>query len=349
VSVSTAVRGRPVRIRQGRLSIRLDIRATVTCVVMLAVIVGLAVFSMTTGDYPLSVSEVVATILGDGPPGAEFIVLELRLPRLLAAILVGGAFGISGAIMQRLTDNPLGSPDIIGFTTGAATGALSVIVLTNGGMLAVAGGALAGGIVTSILIYLLAFKQGVQGFRLVLIGIGMSAMLYAANQFLITHASLQDAIAAAAWQVGGLNGRGWEHVEPLAWAMLALLPFAVFFSHRLAILQMGDDAAKALGVRVESTRLVLVMVSVALAATGTAVAGPIAFVALASPQIARRVAGSPYPGPISAGLMGALLLLASDLTVQHAISDTQLPVGIATGAIGGLYLAWLLAREFRRR
>nr|WP_042183098.1 iron chelate uptake ABC transporter family permease subunit [Kibdelosporangium sp. MJ126-NF4] len=347
MSVGAAVRGRPIRI--ARLSLRLDIRATVTCLVMLALIVVFVFLTMTTGDYPLSVGEVVDTVLGAGPPGAEFIVLELRLPRLLTALLVGGAFGISGALMQRLTDNPLGSPDIIGFTQGSATGALTVIVLTDGGMMATAGGALVGGVSTAFLIYLLAFKGGVQGFRLVLIGIGVSAMLIAANDYLITHASLQDALAATAWQVGGLNGRGWEHVEPVAWSMLVLLPFAVFFSHRLSILQMGDDAAKALGVRVESTRLVLIAVSVVLSAVGTAAAGPIVFVALASPQIARRLTGAPVAGPVAAGLMGALLLLVSDFAVQRLFSQSQLPVGIATATIGGVYLAWLLAREFRRR
>jgi iron complex transport system permease protein len=347
VSVSAAVRGKPIRTRG--FSIRLDIRATIVCAILAAAVAGIAIVAMTTGDYPLTVSEVVDTLLGQGPPGAEFIVLELRLPRLLAAILVGAAFGISGAIMQRLTDNPLGSPDIIGFTMGSATGALIVIVLTDGGMMAVAGGALGGGLATSILIYVLAYKRGVQGFRLVLIGIGISAMLLAANQYLITHASLQDAIAAQSWQVGGLNGRGWEHVEPVAWTLLGLLPVAVFFSHRLSILQMGDDTAKALGVPVERTRLMLVLVSVTLAAVGTAAAGPISFVALSSPQIARRLTGSPFSGTVSSGLMGALLLLASDLGVQRLFSHTQLPVGVATGVVGGLYLAWLLAYEFRRR
>ncbi|ONI81172.1 hypothetical protein ALI144C_21770 [Actinosynnema sp. ALI-1.44] len=347
MSVGTAVRGRPIRI--ARLSVRLDIRALVACVALAVSIVVLVFLTMTTGDYPLSVSEVVDTVLGHGPPGAEFIVLELRLPRLLTALLVGGALGISGALMQRLTDNPLGSPDIIGFTAGSATGALSVIVLTDGGMMAVAGGALTGGVVTAVLIYLLAFKGGVQGFRLVLIGIGVSAMLFAANDYLITHSSLQDAMAAVAWQVGGLNGRGWEHVEPVAWSMLVLLPFAVFFSHRLSILQMGDDAAKALGVRVESTRFVLIAVSVALAAVGTAAAGPITFVALAAPQIARRLTRAPVAGPVAAGLTGALLLLLSDFAVQRLFSESQLPVGIATATIGGGYLAWLLGREFRRR
>jgi iron complex transport system permease protein len=189
----------------------------------------------------------------------------------------------------------------------------------------------------------------VQGYRLVLMGIGVSAMLLAVNQYLITHADLHDAIAAQAWQVGGLNGRGWEHVQPIAWALLVLLPVAAYYSRRLGVLEMGDDAARALGVPVESTRFVLVMVSVILAAIGTAAAGPIAFVALAAPQIARRLAATASAGMLSSGLTGAFLLMASDLGVQRVFSDIQLPVGIATGVLGGLYLGWLLAHEWRKR
>ncbi|WP_307855769.1 FecCD family ABC transporter permease [Kibdelosporangium banguiense] len=348
--MTSAIRGRTLRTRRGRLSIRVDLRAALACIGLLIGVLVIAVITMTSGDYPLTVPEVIDTILGQGPPGAEFIVVTLRLPRLLTALLVGAAFGISGAVLQRITSNPLGSPDIIGFTTGSATGALIVIVLTDGGMLQVAGGALAGGIVTSIVIYLLAFKRGVQGFRLVLIGIGVSAMLLATNQYLITRATLRDAIAAQAWQVGGLNGRGWDHVEPIAWTVAVLLPLTAYYSRRLGILEMGDDAAKSLGVSVERSRFVLICISVVLAAVGTAVAGPIAFVALAAPQIARRLAGTPSAGPMSSALTGALLLVASDLAVQRLFSDVQqLPVGIATGTLGGLYLAWLLAHEWRRR
>jgi iron complex transport system permease protein len=319
------------------------------CLALLIGVLAIGALSMTTGDYELTVTEVVKTLFGSGPPGAEFIVLTLRLPRVLTALLVGAAFGISGAILQRLTGNPLGSPDIVGFTTGSASGALMVIVLTDGGMMAVAGGALIGGMITATVIYLLAFTRGVQGFRLILIGIGISAMLVAFNQYLITHASLQDAIAAQAWEVGGLNGRSWEHVVPVSCALAVLLPLAVYYSRRLAMLEMGDDAARALGVPVEKSRLVLVLVSVTLAAVATAAAGPIAFVALASPQIARRIAGTPASGLVSSALMGAFLLMLSDFGVQRAFGDIQLPVGIATGAIGGLYLAWLLAHEWRRR
>ncbi|GAB3873072.1 iron chelate uptake ABC transporter family permease subunit [Kibdelosporangium lantanae] len=336
-------------LRNRGFSVRVDTRATVTCVVLLVVAVVIAFISLTTGDYQLTVREVWDTFLGQGPPGADFIVLTLRLPRLLTALLVGAAFAISGAVLQRLTSNPLGSPDVIGFTQGAATGALAVIVLTDGGMAETAGGALVGGIVTSVLIYLLAYQRGVQGYRLVLIGIGVSAMLIAVNHYLITHADLRDAVTAQAWQVGGLNGRGWEHVIPISITLAVLLPVTAYYCRRLGVLEMGDDSARALGVPVERTRLVLVAVSVLLVSIGTAAAGPITFVALAAPQIARRLAGTPSPGPMSAGLTGAVLLMGSDLAVQRLFTTVQLPVGIATGVLGGLYLGWLLAYEWRRR
>ncbi len=341
------VRGYPVRSPGGRASVRLDARTVAVCGALLLVLAGVSIAAMTTGDYPLSVGEVVGALTGRGDAGTEFIVTTLRLPRLLTGLLVGGALGASGAILQRLTRNPLGSPDFIGFTYGSATGALLVIILVHGGMVEIAAGALLGGLAAAVAIYTLAFTGGVQGFRLVLIGIGLSSVLLSANHYLITRATLQDALAAQVWLTGSLNGRRWEHVWAMAAAVGLLLPLALYYGRRLALLEMGDDAARALGVPTERTRLVLILVSVALAATATAAAGPIAFVALAAPQIARGLTRSPGPGLVPAAVTGALLLVASDFGVQRAWGAAQLPVGIATGAIGGLYLAWLLAHEWR--
>jgi iron complex transport system permease protein len=213
--------------------------------------------------------------------------------------------------------------------------------------MAVAGGALAGGLLTGIAMYLLAFKRGVQGHRLVLVGVGLSAMLIALTQYLLTRARVDDALAAAVWVAGSLNGRGWEHVRPLAAAVAVLLPLLVLLSGHLRMMEMGDEAATALGVPVERSRLALILIGVVTAAVATAAAGPIAFVALAAPQLARRLTRAVGPGLIAAGLMGAALLLASDLVVQRLFPSSQLPVGVATGVIGGLYLMWLLAREWR--
>jgi iron complex transport system permease protein len=342
----TAIKERPrmssrvLSTPRGGLSVRITPRSVVVVVVLAIAVFFVGAVSLTTGDYPLTVGEVIQTLFGFGDRSTEFIVTTLRLPRLLTALLVGGALAVSGAILQSLSGNPLGSPDFIGFSEGAAAGALLVIVVAHGGMFEVSLGALAGGIVTATVIALLAFKRGVHGFRLILIGIGVNAMLLAFNSYLITRAAWQDGLAAQAWLVGGLNGRGWEHAVPVGIAVAALLPLAFIYGRRLSLLEMGDDSAKGLGVPVERSRLVLIAVSVGLCSVATAAAGPIAFLALAAPQLAKRLTRSSGPGLAAAALMGMLLLVTSDLITQQLLAG--LPVGLATGAIGGLYLAWLL-------
>ena len=329
---SIAVRG---------LSLRVHRRSAVVCAGLVAVTFSVAVLSVGTGDFPLSVGEVLAVLAGGGDPAAEFIVETLRLPRVLTALLVGGAFGIAGAIFQSISRNPLGSPDIIGFTMGSVTGAFVVILWIDGTTLQISLGAVCGGLVTAVVVYLLALRRGVQGYRLVLVGIGVSAMLLAVNDYLITRATRDDAFQAAHWMIGSVNGRGWEHVVPVAAALAVLVPSALLLSRSLTMLELGDDAARALGVSAERSRLALVFVAVGLTAVATASTGPISFVALAAPQIARRLTRASAPGLVSAALMGALLLAASDLAAQRLLS-VDLPVGIMTGAVGGLYLGWLL-------
>jgi iron complex transport system permease protein len=344
--VSAPVRGRVVR--TAHVSFRVADRAVAVSFALLLAVVGVGLVTLTTGDFDLTLAEVVKSLVGQGDGASDFIVLTLRLPRLATGILVGAALAVSGAILQSLSGNPLASPDIIGFVQGSATGAILVIVLVDGTMVQIGAGALVGGVLTSIVVYLLAFKQGVQGFRLILIGIGISFVMLSVNQYLITRASLSDAIAAQAWQVGGLNGRGWDHAQVVGLTVAVLLPLALYFGRRLALLEMGDATAKGLGVDAERTRLALIAISVGLAAVATAAAGPVSFLALAAPQLARRLTGSAGAGLVPAALMGALLLTAGDLAVQRLFSPAQLPVGIATGALGGLYLIWLLAHEWRR-
>jgi iron-siderophore transport system permease protein len=312
-----------------------------------AAILALLVLSIGTGEFSIPPDEVVRTLLGEGSRSTTFVIETLRLPRALTALLVGGSLGVAGALFQSISRNPLGSPDFIGFTYGAAAGAVLQILVFDGGPMAVAGGALVGGLLTGIAMYLLAFKRGVQGHRLVLVGVGLSAMLIALIEYLLTRARVDDALAAAVWVTGSLNGRGWEHVRPLAAAVAVLLPLLVLLSGHLRMIEMGDEAATALGVPVERSRLALILIGVATAAVATAAAGPIVFVALAAPQLARRLTRAVGPGLVAAGLMGAALLLASDLAVQRLFPSSQLPVGVATGVIGGVYLMWLLAREWR--
>ncbi len=342
------IRDRVVRLAGDRVSLRIHARSLSVGIVLVLVLLGLSAVTLTTGDYEISLPDVIRTLFGSGTDQTDFIVNELRLPRLLTAIAVGAAFGVSGAILQSLTRNPLGSPDVVGFTSGASTGALVVILLMDGTSSQVSVGAVAGGLITSVVVYVLAYRGGVAGFRLILVGIGIAFMLDAFNSYLLTRARLQDAVAAQVWLIGSLNGRGWDQLGPVVVALCVFVPIALYLGRRLSTMELGDETAQALGVPVQRTRLVLLLVAVALAATATSAGGPIDFVALAAPQVAKRLTGGSGPGLIPAALVGAVLLVGSDLAAQRVFAPTQLPVGIATSAVGGIYLAWLLAHEWRK-
>ncbi|MFC4612962.1 FecCD family ABC transporter permease [Streptomyces maoxianensis] len=329
----------------GGLSVRVDPRAAAVVLLLAAAVLAAGVVLIGSGDFPISPGEVIATLLGNGAPAQEFIVKDLRLPRVLVGMLVGASLALSGAIFQSISRNPLGSPDVIGFGQGATAGALSAIVLFDGGAVAVAGGAVVGGVVTGVAVYLLAWKRGVHGYRLVLVGIGVAAMLTAANHYLLTRASLVDAGRATLWMTGSLDGRDWAQVWPLLGMCAVLVPLVLMYGRPLRMLEMGDDAAYALGVPVERTRMVLMGSGVVLVAVATAAAGPIAFVALSAPQLARRVTRSPGPNLAAAAVMGAALLLMADWVATTAFGERQLPVGVVTGVLGGCYLLWLLVTE----
>lgn len=345
---TTALRGRVVRGGGDRLSVRFDGRCAVVGAGLLVAIVVVAAVTMTTGEYSLSVREVFDSLTGHGTAGTDFVVTTLRLPRLLTGLLVGAALGVSGAIFQSLTANPLGSPDVIGFTAGSATGAVVVILVLHGTAYETSLGAIVGGVATAVAIYVLSFRHGVAGPRLILIGIGVGAMLTSVNSYLIVRATLADAVTAQTWLLGSLNRRSWEQVRPLGLAVAVLLPVGLYYGRRLPYLAMGADTAKALGVPVERSRLALLGVGAALAACATAAAGPVGFVALSAPPLARHLTRSAEPALLPTALLGALLVATSDLVAQRAFAPSQLPVGVATNAVGGLYLAWFLARNRRR-
>jgi iron complex transport system permease protein len=298
-----------------------------------------------TGDFPIPAADVIRTLMGNGDAGQEFIVNELRLPRVLVGLLVGAALGLGGALFQSISRNPLGSPDVLGLGQGSTAGALIMIVLFKGSAFQVAGGSLVGGLLTGLAIYVLAWKRGVHGYRLVLVGIGVSAVVTAVNGYLLTKADLVDAARAVVWMTGSLNGRGWEQVWPLLTLCAVLVPLVLANARPLRMLEMGDDVAYALGVRVERTRMLLMLSAVLLTASATAAAGPVSFVALTAPQLSRRLTRSPGPNLVPAMCMGAALLIVADWASQRAFGADQLPVGVVTGVVGGVYLLWLLVTE----
>ena len=330
--------------RLGPLSIRWDFRTLIVCAALLGVIAVLGLFAMGTGSMALSPGEVLASLFG-GQGVSGQVVNRIRLPRLLTGLFVGASLGMAGAIFQSISRNALGSPDIIGFTTGAATGAVAQIVIFNAGPVATALAAVGGGLATAAMVYLLALKgRTTGGYRLVLVGIGMGAILAALNTILLVRGNLDDAISAQVWLSGSLNARTWQHAASVMLVFAALAPLALSQARKLEIMEMGDDSALQFGVPVERTRLLMMLAGVGLTAVATAAAGPIAFVALAAPQLVKRLTGAAGIPLLSGALMGALLMVAADLLSQHLPVRAMMPIGLTTGLLGGVYLLWLLTR-----
>lgn len=328
---------------------RLSPRLVAACLLLAALSIALGVWSLGSGALPLSAAQVTEALLGSAPRNVTLVVVEWRLPRVLMALLIGAALGVSGAIFQSLMRNPLGSPDVMGFNTGAWSGVLVAMVLFGQQQTAVAAAAMAGGILTSLVVWLFAWRNGIETFRLIVIGIGVRAMLVAFNTWLLLHASLETALSAGLWNAGSLNGLTWTKIYPAAPLMLLALAAGGLLVRRMRLLEMGDDSACALGVPVERSRLLLLLTGVILTAAATALAGPISFVALVAPHIARRLSGTSRWGLLQSALCGASLLLAADLCAQRLFTPYQLPVGVVTVSLGGIYLIALLIQESRKK
>lgn len=317
--------------------------AVTTLLLILSMILGAV--AMTFGTLEIPVTEVFRALLGTGTE-TEHIVRNIRLPRVVTALFTGAALGVSGAVFQSISRNALGSPDIIGFTTGAATGAIVQIIVFEAGAVQIALGAIVSGIVTALVVYLLARQGGVSGgYRLVLVGIGVGAILSALNGLLLVKGNIDSAATANLWLSGSLNARSWAHALPVMVGTLVIVPLVVAHARKLSLMEMGDDLARQLGIQVERVRLSMVIAAVVLAAVATGAAGPIAFVALAAPQLVARLTRSRTVPVISAAAMGACLLATADLVAQSLPLGLTLPIGRMTGVIGGVYLIWLLTRS----
>ena len=318
--------------------------------VLLAIMGVLAAVAVAVGDYPLSVAGSWQAARGMNPdPLANYFVQHQRLPRIAAAVIVGAALGISGGIFQTLTRNPLGSPDVIGFTNGAATGALIQIIVFSAAPAQVGAGAMIGGMASAAIVYGFSYRHGSSSLRLVLVGIGVAASLQAANSILIVRSSLSAAQNAVQWMAGSLNQASWSTVLLIGGPTLIIIGWALGLQRTLTTLSLGDELAGGLGVGVERSRLILVGVGVALVATATAIAGPVAFVALAAPQLGLRLLRRGVMSLPIAALMGAVIVQLSDLVAQRLFAPIQLPVGVVTGTLGGAYLIWLLHRQWKSK
>ena len=339
--------GRPVLTVRGPVSAQVPWRVLILNVALVVLIAALAFWGMLQGDYNIASDKVIPALLGEGKQ-ITVAFAQQRAARIVAALLVGAALGLSGAIFQVISGNALGSPDIIGFTNGAATGALLQIIVFNSGPVEVALGAVVGGLATSVLVWLLTRRTGLHGFRLVLVGIGVGSTLAAFNSMLVVRASLTQAQTAASWLAGSLNDITWERTYALLGLLLVVTPLLLMLVRPLGAIRFGDQVASGLGVSVNAYRVAALFIGVLLVSLATATTGPIAFVALAAPHIAKTLARSGGVGFTSAALMGALMVLGSDLIGRFAVPGRIIQVGVVTGAIGGLYLIYLIYLERKK-
>lgn len=295
--------------------------------------------------YP--VSDVIRVLLGEDVKGANFAVGTIRLPRMLAGAFAGFAFGVGGFVFQTMLRNPLANPNVIGITAGSSAAAVFCIVVLQASNTMISIASVIGGLVTVLIIYVLAKGASFSIGRLILIGIGIQAMLNAFISYLMMIANTSDIPAALRWLSGSLNGSKLETTYPLIIAVLVITPFLLYFSKQLSMLELGEQAATSLGVDTNKTRIALIVGAVIMLALATATTGPIAFVAFLAGPIAKRLVGASFSNLIPAGLIGVILVLAADLIGQFAFT-VRYPVGVITGIIGAPYLIYLLIRINRK-
>lgn len=340
--------------RAGPISFLWRPRVVLVCVIAAALIVFLGALSIGLGDYPISVPRVLEVIFqGEGSRVEKLVVLEWRMPRVATAIAVGCALGLSGALTQTVTRNALASPDILGITTGASAMAVTVIVLGSGGGFAgwLAGigiplAALLGAILSATVIWALAWRRQADSYRLVLVGIIITALLSSYINFLMVRAELRDASQAQFWLTGSLARSEWSTTIPIAVLVIVCAPLLAWIAYQALATTLGPDLARALGQRVNAVQVAMLALAVALAAVAVSAAGPIGFIAFVAPQVALRLCGVPSPPLAASALTGAVLLLGADIVTQ-AVLPVELPVGIVTSALGGIFLIYLLVQRTR--
>ncbi|MFI0224124.1 FecCD family ABC transporter permease [Streptomyces lydicus] len=339
-------------VRAGRGSFLVHRRAAVAAVALTVLLAAVCGAYLSVGESFVPPSQVVDVLLGR-PSAHELVVGTLRLPRMTVGLMVGAAFGVAGGLIQTVARNPLASPDIIGISQGAS--ALTVAAMTFGvAPPAVGGGtatdavlpylSVAGGVLAAGLVYVFAWRGGLHATRFVLIGIGCAVALRSVTHLFLTKGDYLVAQQAQVWMTGSLNGRGWAEAAPLGGALLVLLPGVLWAARAQRAVVLDDGIATALGVRLGRTRLGLVALGVVLASLATGAAGPVDFVALLAPQIARRMTRTAQIPLLCSALLGAVLVVLGDLLARKLFAPTELPVGVLTAAVGAPYLLWLVVR-----
>lgn len=309
-------------------------------------VASLGIVTLMGGKLGLSLADVADLVSGQASTVTEFTLFRVRGPRLLIAIMAGAAFGLSGALFQNVTRNPLGSPDVLGLAAGAGAG-VALVTLSPWAIPAPLGALVGAGIAIGLVA--IATGSGLSSTSKVIIaGIAVAAMAAAVTQFVVTATLRDEASRLAAYLVGSLNSRDMGQAALIAGTLVVVIPVLFWLAPRLQLMELGDELTTALGGKAAATRTQAILVSVILAAMAVAVAGPIAFVALMSPHAARMLTRTGGPNLVGSALIGAMLLVLADLAVQQVPLVADLPAGVITAGFGGIFLGYLLLTEFRK-
>ncbi|MDF0728043.1 iron ABC transporter permease [Cytobacillus sp. S13-E01] len=336
-----------IRNKSGKFSFLIERKAIKMFLLLFVLTLIIFIIGLSVGSTMINPVSIVQHLVGAGDGENTFIINTLRLPRMLLSLLVGAALGVSGLILQGIIRNPLASPDIIGVTGGA--GVAAVIFITYFSEISIKWmpfAAIVGAGVVSLIIYLLAWKQGVTPIRIVLIGIGVAAVMGSLTTMMIVLSPTYSTSEAYIWLTGSIYGANWENVYSMLPWVLIFIPLALIFSREVNVQELGDDVALGLGARVQFYRFTLLIVSVALAGSAVAFAGGIGFVGLIAPHIAKKIVGRSFGSliPVSA-LIGGLIVILADVVARTAFLPLDLPAGVFVSGIGAPFFIYLLYKN----
>lgn len=326
-------------------------RAFIVTTVFSFISIAAVLVSLNTGSLKIPPVKVIQTFLGQGDFQSSTVLFDYRLPRIVITMLAGVGLGISGAILQGLSRNPLADPGILGLHAGAALGLIIFVTffhsMDENASLFIPLFTFGGGALTALLILLLAYDpyRGILPIRLILVGIAISAGFSAITLFFSLRLNEETYNFASRWLVGNVWGRDWIHVIALLPWILILAPFTWIKSKTLNALSLGDDIASGIGVSVGKNRLLLLATAVGLSCASVAMAGGIGFIGLVAPHLARRLAGPMYQHflPLS-GLIGLIILVLADTIGRSIFQPNAIPAGIVVAATGTPYFLYLLAK-----
>lgn len=322
---------------------------TIMFVALTFIVAALSLLSLSVGGVGVPLEEVLASLVGRNAEASNLIIMQFRLPRITAAILIGAALAAAGALLQGVIRNPLASPDLLGVTGGASVAVVAFMTFVTGYSIHwVPFIAIGGALVTATINYVLAWKKGVSPFRLVLIGIGISTAMGALTTFLLISGPTYLAAQVLNWMTGSIYGTNWAYIEVL-WPWVAIfIPLSLLMAKELNVQSLGEDVARGLGNRLQLSRMILLFYSVALAGAAVGAAGTISFIGLMAPHIARRLVGNCYKLiiPVSA-FIGAIILLLADLAGRMLFQPLDIPAGVFTAGIGAPFFMYLLFKRKR--